>query len=342
MQAMAARRRETVAADMEPEAAQAFLASPPPKTPDPGVTVALDPDADPNDLEAEAERARLIAAASEVDTSAATQVAQQTDDILAEDDLARLKVRRKVNGVETVVPVGDVLRDAQKVAAADDFLAQAKNTLREVNTVAEQVRTAAAGGKPTESAPTPTTPGDTSPDAVDGFVEALFQGDEQRAKDLLRKAGLQRDTSAAAAPSGDAIAAAVEQRIVIRNGLRQFAKDHKEIAADEVLQAKAQQFLMQETGGKSLYELDPDRIPEVLDAAGRKTKEWLREKAGVPVTQPTVSAALSDRRAQKAAIDDPALASASARAASTVPQARTASDVISGMRALRQPQQVSR
>lgn len=355
MAAMAARRRETALADMEPEDAAALRA-----LPIPGAAV-VDEDASAGDAAAEAERARLKAEADAADAAAAaasdaaaqvaaqtaaatndtaTQLERQTANepiVLDDDQLANYRARIKVNGVEEIVPLDRMRDTAQKNSAADRYLEEARATLSEMKTVAAQV--AKQTGNPTTTAaagtPDPSTTS-SEPDALDAAVDSLFLGDEAKAKQLLRQA-VRAATPQAATADPAAIARQVEQTLVVRSALRQFARDHKEIANDQFARSIADQYLVDEMnkrGLKTLHEADPDTVPELLNAAGKRTKDYFRSMAGV--ASPATTVALPEsRRVDKAAIDEPP--TAATRAASTVPTPPSTSDVIAQMREARNP-----
>lgn len=345
MKMMTASRRQTVARDMDPDDAEEYLANAPAiSTPAP---TSDDPDeaaAAAADAAVEAERARLTRDAQQNEgaetRAAADQLALQgSERVLDESDLDSMRVRRKVNGREEVVSVRDVLTSAQKVDAADEYLNKAKRTLAEIDAVALQARTAAAAPAH-QPASTDTTEGSTGSqdDPIEKALEAVFQGDPAQAAKLLRTA-IDGSTGRGGSAQGGVDVGEIEQRIVIRSALRQFAKDHKEIAGDPLLRKKADEFLYEATGGRQLTDFDADQIPELLETAGTRTKEWLRKLAGVPAQaggQPAPSVQLqNDRRERKNRIDEPPIAAM--RSASSVAPPPTTSDTIARMSAQRNP-----
>lgn len=252
----------------------------------------------------------------------AKQQAEET--ILSDDQLANLRVRVKVNGVESIVPLDQLRATAQKTDSADRYLAEAKQLLNEVKAVGRNQQQAAPA---TDEAPAEPT-GNTSQegDPIDAFTDALFQGDEARAKELLRRA--------VGGPANAAqIARQVEQQIVIRSALRQFAQDHRDITADPTLSRIADNFLYQETGGKPLEDIPTEKVGEVLEAAGRRTKEWLRSVSGIGPSATGTATTRNERLSRKASIDN--LPSASARAVTSEAPPRTAQSVIESMKRAR-------
>ena len=102
---------------------------------------AIDEDMDPDDVAAEQERARLEAVAdgkaanigaTRADADA-DQLQRQVQDAAPTviDNFDNVLVKRKVNGVEEMVPLADVMRTHQKTAAADQRLEEATRLLRE-------------------------------------------------------------------------------------------------------------------------------------------------------------------------------------------------------------------
>ncbi len=318
MKQMAERRRETVQQDMDPDDAEAFRAA--------------------TEAKPEADKAETAAVGDAPAQDAAAEVDRQMADVVTIDDadLAKYRVRRKVNGVETMVGLDELRASAQKNDAADEYLAKAKATLAEMDSVVKQARAMAAPAQQ-DAAPTETRDQTDAEDPIDAAVDHLFGGDETKAKEALRKA-LARQTTTASEP--DQLARSVEQRVVIRSALRQFAKDHRDIAADPTLRNKADEFLYQELanrGAARLEDLDPDAIPEVISAAGAQTKDWLRIVAGVPTApQPQATGLnLDERKRAKQGIDE--LPTASVRSSSVITPPRTTTDTIAAMAAARNP-----
>lgn len=329
MAAMRARRRETAAADMDPADRKAFLESPPPAPP-----TDADPDANHDDAAADAARRQIEAAGvvpptdpatpptTEVDPAAQIERQRGEELILSDEDLGRYKVRVKINGKEEVLPLTDLRVRAQKVGAADDYLVQAKNLLTEVK---DTIRQQPAAPAPAAAPPEPVA---TDPGAVDEFVDAMFAGDDAKAKAALKKAWAAQP----ATPTNEAqLASEVERRIVVRSALRQFAHDNPEIMADQMARRVADTFLLEETGGRPIEQIEPERVQECLDNAARRTMEWW----GKPKAQARATTR-DEKRAMKATIDE--LPAAATRSSSTVPPPRTASDVIADMKARRAPQ----
>ena len=160
----------------------------------------VDEDMAADDVAAEQERARLQAVA---DGKAAltSRPAPADDDQLQRrvqdaaptviDNFDNVVVKRKVNGVEELVPLADVMRTHQKTAAADQRLEEATHLLREAEARAKAV--------PEIPAPAATPPKDEAADIAAELTTALFAGDEEKARELLRQ-GLSRPSTPTPAP----------------------------------------------------------------------------------------------------------------------------------------------
>jgi hypothetical protein len=337
MAAMAARRRETALADMEPDDAAELRAQPIPGAERGHAGAAADPadDTTAADAAVEAERQRLAAAADQFDRqTAAPDPAPAKNTVLIDDaDLANYRVRTKVNGEERVVGLDEMRATAQKTSAADAYLETAKTVLADTRAAVEQLRRQT---DPNATAAPAADPSDTSsgPDDAEVAIQALFQGDEAKATAALRKL---RAPQPGAGVDVAAIVRQVEQKLVLDNALRQFNKDHKQIAADPVARQIADRFLaeeMQRANVTRLEEAGAELVPQLLDAAGRRTADYFRTMAGVAPAART-PALDPARRAAKESIDEPP--TAGARAASTVLTPPTNSDVIARMKESRNP-----
>ena len=108
------------------------------------------------------------------------------------DNFDNVVVRRKVNGVEELVPLADVMRTHQKTATADQRLEEATRLLREAEARSRAV--------PEVAAPAATPPKDEAADIAAELTTALFAGDEEKARELLRQ-GLSRPSTPTPAPA---------------------------------------------------------------------------------------------------------------------------------------------
>lgn len=334
MKAMSARRRQTVLNDMDPDAQAELLAARGPETPP------ADDDTDAADAAAAAERKRLEEEAAQAAEPAkksepakndepvlepSKQVARQTEEFidLTDEDLKRIRIRTKVNGEEQLL-TGDELRArAQKVAAADDYLTTAKEVLR------------AARAQPAETA-TPAAPAAEPPDLseVDAAIDAVFAGRDDNAKESLKKALLKLQGAQPAYTQQQM--REMEQFLVTRSELRQFAKNHPEIVSDQITRRIADEFITQElkaSGVDKLEALPADRISEVLETAAARTQPYLPNKSAPAASPGNTATTLSERLKRKSTIDE--LPAAATRGSSSAPAPRTTLDVLNEMRKAR-------
>jgi hypothetical protein len=142
-----------------------------------------------------------------------------------------------------------------------------------------------------EPAAIPETPSGEVDGLVDSAIDELFKGNEAEAKRLLKQAVSQRPShqTAAAAPNTDQIAAAVEQKVVVRSALRQFAKDYPTIYADPMARKIADDFLAEATEGRPLEGFPEERIGTILKETGERVLSWTRGLVGVPANGPTAT-----------------------------------------------------
>ena len=138
-------------------------------------------------------RSARLQAVAEGNAAAASRPAPAVDDQLPRqvqgqvqsgtptviDNFDNVVVKRKVKGVEELVPLTDVLRTHQKTAAADQRLEVATCLLREAEARAKAV--------PEVTAPAATPPKDEAADIAAGLTTALFSGDEEKARELMRR-----------------------------------------------------------------------------------------------------------------------------------------------------------
>lgn len=278
------------------------------------------------------------------------QVALQTGDeqVLEADQLSRVRVKVKIDGVEREVSGTDLVRDYQKAGAADKRLDEATRLLKEVRSLAT---TPPAGGPATPTPPAPPVGADGKKGGADSppnsstdagvektgkqFLSALFEGDESKAWEHFQKilagrpGGEQTQTSTT--PTKEELlkylTPAVMQRLAVESALDGFAKAHEDIVSDPHLAQLADGFLVEE------QRTNPDKpFGEQLEAAAEKVQGWLKDKGVAPAPSPAPGSTTTrtEKLEAKRAADQ--VASAAARASAPVQQEQTASDVISEMR----------
>lgn len=308
MEAVKARRRETVLEDMTPAEQKAFKEGTPVESEDEETALEVDP---------------------------TKQVTQQTRMLTAEE-LGNYRVKVKVNGEEREETFDNVLRSAQKNEAADRHLADATREAKRI--LDEAVAKAAAIAQTQQAAPkteppTPATTVDVKALLKEG-VGKLFAGDEDAAVEALASAFSSiRPQVADNTPKVDMqqIARQVKQELTVEGALRQFSEKFADIMDDPERARIADEQLLIATGHRDLRTLSTPEVDAALERAGKATRDWF----GLPTPKSaTVSATTREEKVtRKEKIDE--LPATSTRAASTVAAPRTTADVIAQMQKAR-------
>lgn len=257
----------------------------------------------------------------------ADQIQKQMEDpVIAPDALDKMRVKVKIDGVESEVTVAEMQRQFQKNGAAERRLEEATRLLNEARAAKPPV-----GFDP----PKPAVDSDTTQQAAPGdadqggreFLAALYDGDDEKALEALKKIGMGRSSG----PTLDAgqlaaqLTPAIKQQLSYDSALEKFKGDYAEIVADPYLADLADRFLDAEVqGGKP--------FAEALETAGKKTRDWLGSKGVQPVVpNPTIDR--NTKLERKAGIDRiPAL---NTKATTVEEPVQSASDIINEMRKAR-------
>lgn len=266
----------------------------------------------------------------------AAQLAADKPTVL-DKDLDRLVVKRKIDGVETEITVADMLAQHQMDGAARNRLDEATRLVREAKE--ELARAKAPTIPPVGVAPAPATPDSTAqaqpkvddPTAVaKAIVGSLMEGDEDKAVAALTKvlAG-QQNTNAA--PDTKELAAqlapVLKQQLSADSALEKFSTDYQDIVSDPYLATLADQFLADEAKDTT------KSFADQLEAAGKKTRDWLQAKTGKPAAAPTPTMDLTQKLERKSTIDE--VKGLNTKAANVEEPVPTPSEVIAQMRAAR-------
>lgn len=243
------------------------------------------------------------------DTTASTdQLDKQLNDDskILTDGLDKTMVRVKVDGVEREVSVAEMQRTFQKNEAADKRLAEATRLLREAQEAQLRAQTENAltnVKKPSDTANnTDTTSTATEDEAGLGkeFLKSLFEGDEDKALAALTKLTAGRQASAPILDEAELakkLTPAIKQQLVVESASDKFKADYPDIVGDPYLANVADGFL-----DSFIQEGKP--FAEALEAAGKKTRDWLHEKAGVKKTEPERTTTRNEKLDRKSAIDN--------------------------------------
>ena len=124
------------------------------------------------------------------------------------------------------------------------------------------------------------------------FVRAMYSGDEAGAAEAL---------NAMLDPSQ--VAAEVRRQMGTERALAEFKQGNRDIVADPRLAGIADGHLAELTHGRRFDTLAPDEAKAALDAAGRRTRDWLQRVAptprGTPEDEPNASTIIAKMRQQR-------------------------------------------
>jgi hypothetical protein len=230
--------------------------------------------------------------------------------------------RIKVNGRELELSTEELIARAQKVEAADQYIADAARIRREAEALAQQQHTQ-------QQAVTPRGP--TPAELLEerrALVRAIQMGTEEEAMNALEK--LQQPSRPAL--SADDLARTVDERLTFKDAVSKFETTYSDITGDPMLLQlalqKDQQLLA--AGDKRGYW---DRYNEI----GTELRNW--KQSLVPKTDPAVAAqaaadqaAISKTQRKAAAASTPNTASARAPAVKTEDEGEdSVSDVIASI-----------
>lgn len=240
------------------------------------------------------------------DTGAGDQLALQTETDsprVLTDGLDKTMVRVKVDGVEQEVPVSEVVANYQRTSVAQTRLNEATRILDEARRTAAAATTTAKPPASVEqqSAPTHTTP-TPEPETVKGFVEALFEGDTEKAVEAFAKLGLNTGRSDGATLDLEQVQAqltpAIKQQLIDDSALERFEKANADLAADPHLVSVTNGFIQEEVNGGKPY-------AQALEDGAKRTRDWLASiGAAKPAPEPTASAHQPSKLERKARIDE--------------------------------------
>lgn len=253
----------------------------------------------------------------------------------AEDQIQKQTRTVKIDGEEREIDDEELVRGYQKNQTASKRLEEAANRqkeldAREVAIRAEEARIA----EQIQKIQTPLSEPQGSEVAVtdeadyDALLNAIYEGDNTKAKKLLGKLQIGGRAPAATPQAVDLdgiaekAAAKAAERIAMNSAMEKFQKDYTDIVANPHLAKVADGFLEEELRNKP--------FAEALDEAGKRTREWIAEITPKPKEQ-TQTPAREAARANKEKVDNlPSQSSVSSSANDDVDE--SASDVIRNMR----------
>jgi hypothetical protein len=342
MAAMLERRRELLAVEMGPEDPNTALLGKSPVGVE-GARPAADPDVEDtssSDAAAEAERQRLVAdaAAAAPDLDPTKQSRAQGDDFveLTQDDLKSVRVTMTVNGEEQIVTGEDLLRRAQKTAAADDYLETARNVLHEVKALRAGTSVAPSQEPAAPAATAKPADVEARDKAIEETFDLMFTGQMDEAKAKFRE--IFAATTAQPADV-DALIELKFKEKVIKQELRQFRETHKDIIADKNASRQADEFLYQDLARRKvarLEDLPAEEVADVLNNAAASFREWNPRFANGATpggTGSSTATSLRDKLSRKQKSDE--LPTASLRSDTSVPGIKSVQEKLNDMRKAR-------
>lgn len=255
------------------------------------------------------------------DTPEVDQLQAQLSDNLLADGLDKVRVRVKIDGVESEVTVAEMQRQYQKNGAAERRLEEATRLLNEA-----RAQTPPVGfQKPAEVRND--EPGQQVADADQErkeFLAALYEGNEEKALEQLKKIGVGRpqEPTLDTAQLTARLASEIKQQMSYDSALEQFKVNYADIVADPYLADLADRHLDAEVkAGKP--------FTEALEAAGKRTRDWLSSK-GMATASPAPTIGRNEKLERKASIDR--VNALNTKAATVEEPMMSASDVINEMR----------
>lgn len=264
--------------------------------------------------------------ANAADTTATTtnNTEQNAPHLLSEEDLMHMQVKTKVDGVEEVHNVADVVKSFQKDSAASKRLEEVARQKADLDAreAAFAAKQAAVQSAATTAA---ASPSDNQDDIVGNVVNALYEGDEEKTKEALTQLlGQRAPAIAAQTVDTSAIANQVRQQMLTEQAMEDFGNTFKDIVADPYLAQVADTYLAKELQ-------DGKELNVALTNAGEATRAWLKQKTIVPASSNT-----DDKLQRKANLDNLPEASAKniSQGAKTDGE-EDASAIIKGMRQAR-------
>ena len=245
------------------------------------------------------------------------------------NDLDKVMVKVKIDGVEQEVTVAEMQRQYQKGGAADKRLAEATRLLNEARAQALTPQSPpVVVAQSSDKNDSTSTPEDGNA-GVKEFLATLYEGDEDKTAAALTKL-LGGRTQSPTLPNEQELIAkltpGIRQQLVVDSALEKFERDFADLVADPYLDQVAANFIQAEVEGGVPFD-------QALEVGGKKTRDWLASKGVKPPPEPTPATDGNSKLERKASIDQvPALNKA---ASTTVEPPQTASDVIASMRKAR-------
>ena len=244
----------------------------------------------------------------------------------------RWVTRRKVNGTEEEVDFDRLLAHDQKLAAADQRLAEASRMRREAEEALARAQTLS------QQQPVPVPPPEERNALARKYHQALLDGDDEAADDLLLQINGTVTTPPVDLSKVEAIAERRVQQTLEerdrREAVARFKRDFPAVAADTYLWDLADRLTMD-----VMAEGTQTGLYEIMAEAGRRATERVMQAAQhlgakpAPASSPTTP--METRRAAKAAAGRPVAGLSATAPAKPEPRPPTPSERIAQMQAAR-------
>lgn len=232
----------------------------------------------------------------------ALQIEQDTPRVLT-DGLDKTMVRVKVDGVEQEVPVAEVVANYQRTSAAQARLNEATRVLEEARrTAAAATQAPKPPAQVDQQGGSEQTPTPSKPETVKEFVEALFEGDTDKAVEAFAKLGLNTGASSGASLDLEQVQAqltpAIKQQLIDDSALERFEKANADLAADPHLVSVTNNFIQEAVNGGTPY-------AQALEVGAQRTRDWLASiGAAKPASEPAPGTHQPSKLERKARIDE--------------------------------------
>ena len=246
----------------------------------------------------------------------ATQTQQpQPEQRFLEDGLDTTFVHRKIDGRDEVISVAELLATAQMDGAAANRLAQAKALKDEWARKVKELE----HHQPEPQAPSTATSQRQDPDkveALENILNAYQQGDELPVEDVNALFGNTPTRQQAVNVDPAVIAQQVRTQLEVDDGLVTYQTDYADIASDPFLDAKAATLLEQamQTGLS---------FKQALLESAEQTRQWVKEKAGLPAPTPNPSPPTAQSQREQARANLRTMPVANARVDTSTPAPMT-------------------
>ena len=190
------------------------------------------------------------------------------------------KYRVKIDGEEQEVPLSEILRGYQKDSAASRRLEDAARRQKELDEREERLREQEAR---LSNVPDTQEDEETATD-TGAFLDALYEGDREKAEKLLKDLGIGRRTATQEQINPAEVAALVKQQIAVDGAFEMFKRDFQDVLGDPYLVKIADQFLDEARASGT-----PEA--EAIIQAGNKTRDWVKQFAPAPAQSQDTSRA---------------------------------------------------